>query len=80
MLFSSRRADDADVIRARLRALLDEGGARRGGCPTTPTRDRAPGLRRPGASTTTPGTTPPTTWTRTRTATRTAGPWIPPTR
>jgi competence protein ComEA len=33
VLFSSRRADDADVIRARLRALLDEGGARRGWVP-----------------------------------------------
>ncbi|MCO7220636.1 ComEA family DNA-binding protein [Klenkia sp. PcliD-1-E] len=33
MLFSSRRTDDADVIRARLRALLDEGTGRRGWLP-----------------------------------------------
>ncbi len=33
MLFSSRRADDADVIRARLRALLHEGAVRPGWLP-----------------------------------------------
>ncbi|MEI4273629.1 ComEA family DNA-binding protein [Klenkia sp. LSe6-5] len=33
MLFSSRRADDADVIRARLRALLAEGAGRSGWLP-----------------------------------------------
>ena len=33
MLFSSRRSDDADVIRARLRALLAEGADRRGWLP-----------------------------------------------
>jgi competence protein ComEA len=33
VLFSSRRSDDADVIRARLRALLAEGADRRGWLP-----------------------------------------------
>jgi competence protein ComEA len=33
VLFSSRRADDADVIRARLRALLAEGAGQRGWLP-----------------------------------------------
>ena len=33
MLFSSRRADDADLIRARLRALLDDAAPRRGWLP-----------------------------------------------
>jgi competence protein ComEA len=48
VLFSPRRADDADVIRARLRALLAEGSARPGWVPD----DDPPGLRdarRPGA-------------------------------
>ncbi|SDO58264.1 competence protein ComEA [Klenkia soli] len=45
VLFSSRRADDADVIRARLRALLDDGAAARGWLPDD---DPVPG----------PGTTP----------------------
>ena len=50
MLFSSRRTDDADVIRARLRALLDEGGSRRGWVP----EDADPAPR--------PGTAPPRPW------------------
>ncbi|GHE13551.1 ComEA family DNA-binding protein [Klenkia taihuensis] len=41
MLFSPRRADDADVIRARLRALLAEGSARPGWVPD----DDPPGPR-----------------------------------
>jgi len=39
VLFSSRRDDDADVIRARLRALLDDGSARRGWLPEDDAED-----------------------------------------
>ena len=41
---SSRRSDDADIIRARLRALLAENDGPEGGCPTTTSR----GTRRGG--------------------------------
>ena len=40
VLFSTRRADDADVIRARLRALLEEGAARPGWLPDDDLPDR----------------------------------------